>query len=378
MKKILEVNVDDRGLGGVYGLVKNIIQASPEDVRIDIACLETFENKENIKELNRYGSHVYYVGYNGNKLKKQAKIYKNLKALIADQHYDTVHIHADVANKLLVSGYAAKHSGVKQIILHSHATGTDGAHRARKEKIHKLCRTKLPKIGTDFATCSDLAAKWMFPSIPKSQITQINNGIDLPKFRFSKEQRTEIREELQLSERFVIGHVGRFMYQKNHAYLIKMFAELYRTWKQEPIGREPVLFLVGDGELKAEIAEETKRLGIAHAVIFHGLSGRVNALMQAMDVFVLPSHFEGLPIVGVEAQAAGLPVVFSDQITREAELTNEVTYLPITEDAIGHWVRTVLHYETFERYDTYERLKAEGYQIEDTVNKLLALYGERA
>jgi glycosyltransferase involved in cell wall biosynthesis len=371
MRKILEVNVDDRGLGGVYGLVRNVIRNKPKDLQIDIACLETFENQKNIDELAGYGCHVHYVGYAGNKLVKQLKIYRNMKALIKKEQYDCVHIHADVANKLMVSGRAAKSAGVKKIILHSHATGVDGAHRKLKEMIHKRCTGKLPGIATDFATCSDLAAKWMFPKVPAEQVIRINNGIDLDRFRFSEEIRKQVRKELGIQDRFVIGHVGRFMYQKNHAYLIRVFAEVMKRRKEK---KRPVLLLVGEGELQEEIRRQVQRAGLENDVIFFGLSPRVPELMQAMDVFVLPSHFEGLPIVGVEAQAAALPVIFSDQITREAKLTGPVAYLPITEQAVPRWAGLLERSDGIKRRDTYDRLTEEGYRIQDTVQTLLNLY----
>jgi glycosyltransferase involved in cell wall biosynthesis len=235
--------------------------------------------------------------------------------------------------------------------MHSHAAGVDGAHRNAKEKIHQFFRTKLKHLGTQFVACSDLARQWMFPNIDAHQVLLIHNGVDLKKFRFDPEIRAQVRRELGLENAVVIGHVGRFAYQKNHTFLIRAF---HAFKKKEPRAK---LLLVGEGELMGEMRALTHEL-----------------LLQAMDVFALPSHFEGLPIVGVEAQAAGLPVLFSDCITKEAKLTDDVGFLPIAENAETLWAGALLKAYHLPRKDNYQRLYEAGYDICYTVNQFLELY----
>lgn len=368
MTKVLEVNVDDNGHGGVYSLVKNVIEHKPEDLHIDIACQEPFEKQANIDTLNAMGTQVYYVGRPGNKIVKQRHIYKALKQLMTEQDYDYVHIHSDVANKIWVAAKAAKDAGVRHIIMHSHAAGVDGAHQAFKRRVHYFFRTKLKNYGTRFVACSDLARDWMYPNVDPSQVLLIHNGVDLKTFRYNAEVRTSIRNELHLKDAVVVGHVGRFAYQKNHGYLLKIFKAFKAL---EPRAK---LLLVGEGELKIQTEAQAQAMGLEDAVIFYGASSRVPKLLQAMDVFVLPSHFEGLPIVGVEAQAAGLPVLFSDQITQEAKLTETVRYLPITEEEVPIWAKQMQEMLTQPRQDTYEKLNAAGYDIAYTVQQFLDLY----
>ena len=366
--KVLEINVDDLGFGGVYSLVKNVIKNSPSYLQLDIACVEHFVKQENIDYVNSFGSQVHYIGYEGNKFIKQIACVTNLCRLIKKEHYDCVHVHADVANKLLVSGLAAKISGVKKIILHSHAAGVDGNHRKIKKLFHNSCKYFLKYIGSDFASCSDLAAHWMFPNIAQDKIQMINNGVNLSKFRFNADMRIQMRKELGISDEFLIGHIGRFAYQKNHDYLIDLFAA---TLEIIPNAK---LLLIGQGPLESDIRKKVADKGLQEQVIFYGTSFDVQNLFQAMDVFVLPSHFEGLPIVGVEAQAAGLPVLFSDEITKEAQLIATVSFLPITEAALPQWrerLREVSHYS---RQDTYQELKDRGFCIEDTVSQFLEFY----
>ena len=369
MTKVLEINVDDQGFGGVYSLVRNVIMNKPADLPIDIACIEEFEKQENIRELNSYGTNVFYVGYKGNKIIKQQKISKNLQKLIKENDYDTVHIHSDVAYKLYVYGRACKKAAVPKIILHSHSSGTEGSHRKLKEILHKTFRNKLKNIGTVFLTCSEKAAEWMFPNVDKDKIIMINNGIDLNKFRFDPEIRKEVRKELEISDKeLVIGHVGRFSYQKNHEYLIRIFEAVH---VQNPDTR---LLLIGTGELEQDVKKQAETLGLTNSILFLGVRHDVYRLYQAMDVFVLPSRFEGLGIVAVEAQAAGLHVILSEFVPVEANLSEKVVYLPIGEKDIDQWKKTILNLPESDRNDNYKTLKEKQFDISDTVNQLMKVY----
>lgn len=366
--KVLEVNVDDIGMGGVFSLVRNVIANRGENMQIDIATIEPFENADNIKNLSEMGCTVFYVGYSNSKILKQFVCFRNLRNLLKRGNYDCAHIHADVANKLFVSGLACKYSGVKKIILHSHASSVDGNHRWMKQIYHRICRRILKYIATDYASCSDLAAKWMFPNVRSDNIKMINNGIKLDLFRYNIAIRNEIRNKLNVNDKYVVGHVGRFAYQKNHEYLIDVFAKVKKSLPSA------ILLLIGEGVLLDNIKEKVKSLGLSQDVIFYGLSNRVYEMLQAMDTFVLPSHFEGLPIVGVEAQAAGLPVIFSSEITREAKQINEVHYLPIDRESINIWADYIVKLSKYKRYDTHNELLRQGFDIQQTIRELIDLY----
>ena len=313
-KMVLEVNVDDLNMGGVYGLVKNVITNNfDRSIKIDIAAIEHFANTKNIELFNERGTQVFYVGYDGNKLLKQIKCYSNLRKLIKNNNYEYVHIHADVANKLFTSGLAAKYSGAKKVILHSHAAGVDGKHRKVKKYIHKFCRRFLKYIATDYVACSEVAAKWMFPNVESEKIVIVNNGVDLDKFRFDAAVRYQIRNKLGIKDEILLGHVGRFCYQKNHEYFIEILKEIRKR------NIKAKLLLIGEGPDEQDFKEKIRKEQLDDMVIFYGTTNKVQELFMAMDVFLLPSHFEGLPIVGVEAQASGLPVILSDQIDRSAK-----------------------------------------------------------
>lgn len=366
--KVIEVNVDDIGFGGVFSLVRSIIKNCPKSISIDIAAIELFENKENIIQLQECGCKVYYVGYTRNKLLKQLMCLINLYRLLQREKYDCVHIHSDVANKLFVSGLAAKMSGTNKIILHSHASGVEGQNRFIKNIFHIICRRFLKYIGTDFLSCSDLASKWMFPNIRTSNIRILKNGIDSDKFKFSQTIRDKMREEIGIKNEFVVGHVGRFSNVKNHDYLVDVFAQFHKKMKNS------VLLLIGEGLLQNKIRDKVKVLGLSGKVIFYGTTNNVASLLQAMDVFVLPSLCEGFPIVGIEAQASGLPVLFSDQITKEAKLLESTIYLPIDKKSLLVWVEALMNLKTIPRVEANAILKQQKFDIRDSIKDLVSVY----
>ncbi len=372
MMKVLEVNVDDVGLGGVYALVNSVIRNKPEGLKLDIACIAEFENPNNIERLKRLGTDVHYVGTKGPRWTRPSAYYRNTLKLLQGGGYDCVHIHGDLAYLLLIFARAARRAGVKRIILHSHAAGIDGGSRRLKAALHRLCRGALPGCATDFAACSDRAAAWMYPGLDVSRVKMVKNGVELERFAHDPAVRARVRGELMLEDAFVVGHVGRFAYQKNHEYLLDAFAAMRRRIENAR------LLLVGEGVLFDQIRAKAARLGMEKDVIFYGASTDVGSLMQAMDLLALPSRFEGLPVVGVEAQAAGLPVLFSDRITRQAALTDHVRFLPIDAASVESWgeaTREATEGPGWDRAGDCERVRQAGFTIQDTVRAFLALYG---
>ena len=369
--KVLEINVDDVGLSGVYALVENVIRHKPEGLKLDIACIAEFENSENIRRLNAMGTDVHYVGTRGGKLSRPRAYYTNTLRVLREGHYDCVHIHGDVAYLLLIFAAAACRAAVGKIILHSHAAGIDGGSRRLKAILHDLAKGPLSRRATDFAACSDMAAAWMYPGVDPSRVSMVRNGVEAERFAFDPDVRRRLRGDLKLEDSFVVGHVGRFAYQKNHEFLVEAFAEIRRRVESAK------LLLVGEGVLFDEVRAKVSRLGLEHDVIFYGASRDVPALLQAMDLFALPSHFEGLPVVGVEAQAAGLPVLYSDRITRQAKLTDDVWYLPVGQGDAGQWADAAAKIAgmDIDRTTGYEKVMQAGYTIDNTVRDFLRLYG---
>ncbi len=239
--------------------------------------------------------------------------------------------------------------------------------------VHKLGKILYKKyVDVKFAP-SDLAAKYTFgeKAYKNGKVSILHNGIDLTIHKYIQTAGEEIRREFDISSEYkIVGHVGRFMEQKNHKFLLDVFAEIKRK------SEKAKLLLVGDGVLKVQIEQRAKELGIIQDVIFAGVRSDVPKLMSAMDVFVFPSFFEGMPNTVIEAQATGLPCLIADTITKEANITGLVEYLPLTSTA-EKWADVAISKISNERKNTYEQFISNGYDIESVVDKFVKLvFGE--
>ena len=262
--------------------------------------------------------------------------------------YQIVHVHQDCLSSVILK--AAKQHGVPVRIAHSHNSMQD---KNLKYPIKLWYRQFIPKYATALFSCGKDAGEWMFG---KHGFQILNNAIDCGAYSYSIERRDLLRAELSISENtFVVGHVGRFSPQKNHDFLIDIFASIH---EQRP---DSVLLLVGDGELRSQIESKVRDLGLQKHVIFTGVRSDVADLMQAMDVFVFPSLYEGFGIVALEAQAAGLPCVTSDQVPSDCILTDLVTQIPLVASP-DQWSEYILSCAQT-RNNTYDQLCAAGFDI---------------
>ena len=222
--------------------------------------------------------------------------------------------------------FAAWRAGVPVRICHNHTTAHWG--EGAKTFLKYILRPFNKIFATDYFACGETAGRWMYGDrcFDAGKVTVMPNAIDTEKFAFDPEARVRLRNELGIpQDAFVVGHVGRFMYQKNHSFLVDIFAELL---KEKPSAR---LLLIGEGELMGQIQEKVRRLGIKDSVIFTGARQDVNKLYSVMDVFCLPSFYEGMPVVAWEAQANGLPCVFSDEVSKESEKSQNCYFVDINE-----------------------------------------------
>lgn len=284
--------------------------------------------------------------------------------------YDVVHLHTSFWKSFEVEKIAMDF-GVKKVIVHAHNTGVYGhgdlnvlgeRHEALKDDFDL-------SLATDCWACSIKAGQWLFgKNIPKANIEVMHNAIDLERFTYNKAMRQKMRVALGLGDAFVIGHVGRFTHQKNHEFLIEMFEQV--SAKRE--GAK--LLLIGVGPLKEAVQKMAEEKGIISDILFLERIDNVNEVMQAMDVFVLPSRFEGLPIVLVEAQSAGLKCLASDLITTEVKLTDNLRFLPLDVDI---WVENVLaHAKGYEREDMTAVISGKGYNIREQIRYIEAMYSK--
>ena len=266
------------------------------------------------------------------------------------QEYETVHSHLDCMAGIPLK-YAKKH-GVPVRIAHSH--NSDQVKDA-KYLLKLIYKRNIAKYANRLFACSKEAGRWMFGT---DDFTVLNNAIDVQHYCYTADTARQVRARLGIApEALVVGHVGRFCAQKNHGFLISVFAQVLR---RRP---DAVLLLVGDGELRPEIEMQIDRLGIGGSVIFTGVCADVNEWLQAMDVFLFPSLFEGFGIVALEAQAAGLPCLTSDKVPTECIKTDLVQRLPL-EESPAVWADAVLTAaDTPPRRSTPEEISRAGFDI---------------
>ena len=201
----------------------------------------------------------------------------------------------------------------------------------------------------------------------KHKFQIMNNAIDAKKFIYNEEVRKQKRAELKVEDKFVIGHVGRFNLQKNHEFLVKCFADFAKT------NDDAVLVLIGNGEMQEKIKKMAKEYGIETKVKFLGLREDIPQLLQAMDLFLFPSLFEGLPVTLVEAQAAGLPCVISDTITDEIMITEQISKVSLSGNT-SLWNQEIAKYRYSKRKNTIEDIIEHGFDIEKNARWLEEFY----
>lgn len=309
-----------------------------------------------LSEIKVNGGHCYFCP-NMNPIIRKIRRALLLHRVIQKNQYDCIHIHVtNAAFCALVCLFAGK----SPIILHSHNSEISSH---VKLFLHNIGKPFLKKANITYFACSDLAAEFLFPRSIASEkkYVVINNGIDVRKFTFNQEIREKIRKELEIVDCFVIGHVGRFVYQKNHEFLIRVFAAVKERCTKAR------LLLVGDGDkvenLKEDIVSQVKALKLEKEVLFYGNTDKVNEVYQAMDCFVLPSRYEGFGVVAIESQAAGLKTLCADTVPQKVMITDLLEYLPL-DAPIETWADKILSFDSEkERKDMSEQIIAAGFDI---------------
>lgn len=304
------------------------------------------------EEIQTMGGHIYVL--------PKFKVYnyliyrKAVKAFFA-AHREFRVVQGHMTSTAGIYLPAAKRAGVPVTVAHARNAGVV---KGLKGLATRFLRRGLAKKADCCFACSQLAGQDVFgeAAMKAGQVKVIYNAIDVNKFTYDEKVRQEVRAQLGLSGELVLGHVGRFQYQKNHPYLLEVFAAVCE--KRE----DAALLLLGDGEDRSAMEEKCRRLGIADRVHFLGNRKDAWRFYQAMDFFLLPSFFEGLPGVLVEAQAAGLCCMVSDTVTREAKATDLVTYLSI-EETPEKWAEDILKQTGYARGDTSQEMRAAGFDV---------------
>ncbi len=322
-----------------------------EKVNLDYVVLHDREEPQEAR-VRAMGSEKMVVSADEIKFKPLRGLVRlnRMRRMCKKKKIQVYHLNASAPFSLL-SALAARLGGVKHITFHSHNGG-----QSKRGKFLAFCgmflRPWFPVIVDSMWACSTEAARYSFPKsvIKKGNYRFVPNGIDLEHFRFDPAVREEVRRELGLEDKFIVGHAGRFNHQKNHLFLIDVFAAVKA---KEP---NAVLLLCGDGEEMEKVRQKVSDMGLTDSVIFYGTCKTMHRMYQAMDTFVMPSRFEGLPVTCVEAEASDLPCVLADTVTGDMVVGENVKYLSLN-DATDDWADVILQFRGHAR-NSDENIKA--------------------
>lgn len=353
MERILQV-VTYMGRGGIESMLMNYYRhIDRTKIQFDFLVHRDFRADFD-DEIETLGGQIYRVP----PMNPASRNYRKALAEFFKTHpYRVVHCHLNYMSGVVLA--AAKAAGIPVRIAHAH---TASMNPGWKQWVRRLTKHLIPFTATTMLACSENAGRAVYGN---HRFSLMANAIDAPKYRYCEDRREQMRQKLALGEAFTVMHVGRFAYPKNHTFLLDAFSQLLAI---EPGAR---LILVGDGELRTEIEDRASQLPDG-SVRLLGTRSDITDLLQAADVFVFPSRFEGLGVTMIEAQAAGLPCIKSDTITDECIVTNLVTSLPITDPAL--WAEEILKKRGTLRTDRLAEIQAAGYDITAAAEKLTRFY----
>lgn len=362
MKRLLCL-ISNMNTGGAETFLMKIYRKiDRKNYQIDF-CINNKEESYYEKEILSLGGKVYHIPSKSENLRE---FKRQLAKIVKENSYEYV-LRLTSSAMGFMDLKISKKAGAKVCSVRSTNSSSGGSLKSKLAHIlGKLLYKKY--IDVKFAP-SGLAAEYTFgkKALINNEVSILHNGVDLNVFHYDNEARYKIRNEFAIKDnQYVIGHIGRFDYQKNHAFLLDVFKEMSNK------NDNSVLMLVGDGILEQQIKDKIKALDIEDKVIFTGVRSDIPQLLSAMDVFVFPSFYEGMPNTVIEAQATGLPCVIADTITKEADITGLVQYLALSNSA-EKWANVALGSIKSTRMDTKENFVENGYDIESVTKKFTQL-----
>ncbi|WP_440898000.1 glycosyltransferase family 1 protein [Amphibacillus sp. Q70] len=367
-KKILFiVNSLSKG-SGVMSFLMNIYRnIDSSKLKIDFVIGTEVETSYK-NELIDLGAKIFYIPAPKKvSLKNFINYKKSIEEFFDIHQYDIIHSHVPIFNFIYFP--IAKKFGVKYRIAHSHSTQSSSKISSKIRNYFLLLTLK--KTSNYYFACSKQAALFLFgkSKYKKNQVKILNNAINTDLFSFKESIRKIKRAELDVVDKFVIGHVGRFASEKNHSYLLDIFYEIKNRQKNS------VLVLVGEGKLFKEIHHKARSLGLVDSILFLGIRDDVNEIMQAMDAFLLPSVFEGLGIVAIEAQSVGLPCFVSNGVPKDVNLTDLISHLSL-EKKPCFWADQIcsIQRDNIKRSEYALKIKKQNYDIKKQVKWLEDFY----
>lgn len=370
MKKQVKVLcfIDRLERGGIQTLALNLMnQFDKKKIQVDFLLFDDGTEYSLEQVFRDMGSKIYKVISPSKKT--VFRCMRELDMFFKKHHGDYNVIHAHSSSKGILPLWYARKYDIKTRISHSHNTKFQSINPITIA-VGNLLMIPLCLVATDYFACSEIAGNWLFKHwYAKNQsIHIVKNCIDVEEFKFNETVRNEERVKYGIEDNIVIGNVARFSHQKNHAFMLQIFKAILDI---EP---KAILVLAGTGELLDETVKIAEKLGIKDKVMFLGFKNNVARLLQAFDLFLMPSLYEGLPFVGVEAQAAGLPCVFSDSISEEIELCESTIMISLNESP-NLWAKKVINLvKKHIRGDTSEIIRLKHFDIKVEAKKIEQFY----
>ena len=360
MKRVLVFGITDNP-GGVESVIMNYYRNfDRKNIKLDFLCnTEVVAYEDEIKDL---GGNIYRICARSKNYKKYKR---DINAFFKNnaKKYDSIWVNICSLANIDYLKYAKKY-GIKKRIVHCHnSSNMDSFLRGM---LHRFNRLFIKRFATDFWSCSDEASSWFYSNsiIKGNSYLKVNNAIDVEKFKYNENIRKRKRKELNIEDKYVIGHIGRFHFQKNHEFLVDVFKELLK------INNNSVLLLVGDGEDVEKIKNKVKALGLEDKVKFLGIRNDVSELLQAMDLFLFPSLFEGLSVCMLEAEAAGLPIITSETVSKETKMCNDVIFLKLSSPDKWALECNKFYGKIKERGNRKNTISKHGYSIKTESKKI--------
>lgn len=353
--KVLLVNTVSLDANGISTFIINIAsQLVKRNIDVTILAPNKVENKL-VENLRGKGISIKEIT---ERRTNPIKYFKNLKRYLSFEKFDVIHVNGN-STTMAIELFAAKLAGVSKRIAHSHNTTT------QHPVINKFLRPVFEFSITDRLACNDAAGKWLFG---KRKYIVVPNGIYLKKYKFNLKNRKKIRDNLKIkNDEILLGHVGEFNFQKNQIFLVNLIKALPTRYK---------LILIGQGENLKKVEDKVNEYKLSKRIIFTGKISNVTEYLNAMDIFILPSKYEGQPFALIEASASGIPCLVSDKVSKESNLVNNITFISLND--ISKWIKNIEKICLKDRAVSSSKnildLKRKGYDFKENISKLINVY----
>lgn len=363
--KVLEVITTPIDYGGQVSFTLNVIRAMEgTDVEIDVLTTHECRNKSLVSQAVELGSSVYALELPCGPKHQTSGVVSRFRKFLKAHQYDIVHIHADTTVETAMLAAVSNRSGSK-VIVHAHIAGVSDNRWHDAARI--LAGPCMRKYVDTFCACSLEAAHWMYDARCAREAIIVTNGIDISRFKYNPDVRERMRRELGVEAKRVIGHVGRFEARKNQKFLASVFGDVFAH------DQSFHLLLVGDGDERQDVEDMVRDMGLTEHVTFTGGVNNVQDYLQAMDLFVFPSLFEGVPYAVLEAQAAGLPVIASRAIPVDVAVTTGVWFIDLA-DGVCEWSDSILLRKDAPRIKSRVEMIRSGCNYDIAFERLKHLY----